>query len=78
MPRSAAVIHRAWIAAPVDTVRARCAGLAPPIERNPQRRFAQPPRRPRGARRVQALRAALPQPGRCTGAIGPRPAPAAA
>lgn len=58
MPQFAEVIHREWIAAPVDTVRAQFADLDHHIERNvhPKLRFDVLQRRPSGARFVQEVR----------------------
>lgn len=58
MPQFAEVIHREWIAAPIDTVRAQFADLDHHIERNvhPKLRFEVLRRRERGARFVQEVR----------------------
>ena len=58
MPRFAEVIHREWIAAPVETVRAQFADLDHHIHRNvhPKLRFEVLQRRARGARFVQEVR----------------------
>lgn len=58
MPHFAEVVHREWIAAPVDTVRAQFADLDHHIERNvhPKLRFEVLQRRARGARFVQEVR----------------------
>lgn len=58
MTRFAEVIHREWIAAPIDTVRAQFADLDHHIERNvhPKLRFEVLQRRARGARFVQEVR----------------------
>ncbi len=58
MPQFAEVIHREWIAAPVDTVSAQFADLDHHIERDvhPKLRFEVLERRPSGARFVQEVR----------------------
>ena len=58
MTRFAEVIHREWIAAPVETVRAQFADLDHHIRRNvhPKLRFEVLQRRPRGARFVQEVK----------------------
>jgi hypothetical protein len=58
MTRFAEVIHREWIAAPVDTVQAQFADLDHHIERNvhPKLRFEVLQRRTGGARFVQEVR----------------------
>lgn len=58
MIRFAEVTHRAWIAAPVETVRAQFADLDHHIHRNvhPKLRFEVLERRTRGARFVQEVR----------------------
>jgi len=58
MLRFAEVTHREWIAAPVETVRARLAGLDHHIRRNvhPKLRFEVLQRGPRRARFVQEVR----------------------
>lgn len=58
MTRFAEVVHREWIAAPVETVRAQFADLDHHIRRNvhPKLRFEVLQRRPRGARFVQEVK----------------------
>ena len=58
MPRCAEVIHREWIAAPLDTVSAQFADLDHHIECqvHPKLRLEVLERRPRGARFLQEVR----------------------
>lgn len=58
MTRFAEVVHREWIAAPVETVRAQFADLDHHIRRNvhPKLHFEVLQRRPRGARFVQEVK----------------------